>query len=426
MTMVTKGYRVMLQPNNVQQTRLSATADAARYAYNWTVAQQMESIEKTGKYISERNIRKMFTLHKREPGKKWLYNVSNDAAKQAIRDACQAFWRFEEERKKPGYKPYSDKQIAKAAKEGRNLTRYEMHSHPNFKKKGQVTPGFYVDTDKIEIADRHVKLEAIATSKRHNRRRANWIRLAEKDRIPVGAKYVNPRINYDGLNWWIGVGVAQDIEPVETTDEVLGNDFGLKEHVVRSDGVRVQNINKTKTVKALKKKKRRLQRSISRKYRMNNAEGEYNKTKNIIKAERQLIKYEQQLTGIRSNHRHHVTADAIKQKPRCIVGESLKVSNLMKNKHLAEALAEVGIAESLRQLKYKSERAGIEYIEADPFFPSSKLCSGCGTRKTDLKLKDRTYVCINESCGLIIDRDLNAALNLKKYGENNSSNHTVR
>lgn len=152
----------MLRPNNKQASKLIETANAARYAYNWAVALQMEHFEATGKYFSDSEARKLFTVHKQE--KQWLYNVSNNATKQAIKDCCDAFWRFVDEKKKPNYKPYSKKQIAKAAEKKKELTRYDMKWHPKFKKKGKAQLKFYMDTDKIEFTDSHVRLEKIANN----------------------------------------------------------------------------------------------------------------------------------------------------------------------------------------------------------------------------------------------------------------------
>ena len=128
------GFKVMLRPNNKQSTKMFGTASAARYAYNWTVATQMKHFEDLGLYLSESDIRKEFTKHKQEEENKWLYDYSNDATKQSIKDACEAFKSFLAKKKRPGYEMYSKEQKEKAAKEERILTRYEMQGHPKFKK----------------------------------------------------------------------------------------------------------------------------------------------------------------------------------------------------------------------------------------------------------------------------------------------------
>lgn len=121
------------------------------------------------------------------------------------------------------------------------------------------------------------------------------------------------------------------------------------------------------------------------------------------------------LTNIRHNHIHQITSEIVKRKPSFICIEDLNVSGMIKNRHLSKAVQQQGFYEFRRQIEYKSEWSNIPVIIADRFFPSSKLCSCCGTIKKDLKLSERTYKC---ECGNIIDRDLQASLNLKIYGEN--------
>ena len=407
-----KSVRVMLRPNNKQRTKLKETADAARHAYNWTVALQMATFEETGKYLSDKEVRRLFTQYKQE--KAWLYNVSNDALKQTIKDACKAFWRFIVEKKKPGYHPYSKKQIERAKRLGKTLTRYDMQHHPKYKKKNEAQPKFYVDTDKIEFSETHVQLEKIANGKRKNRAQANWIKLAEEGRVPLGVSYTNPRVTYDGINWWISVGVEYTPTISYPKTSGVGIDVGISKLADVSNESVYQNINKTQTIRKMKKKQRRLQRQISRKYLMNKEGDSYEKTSNIIKSEEKLLRINQRLNGIRHDHVHQTTSKIVGQKPSFICMEDLNVQGMMKNKHLAKAIQEQCWYEFSRQIEYKCDWNGIDYLEADRYYPSSKMCSCCGNIKKDLKLSDRVYVC--EECGLVIDRDHNASLNLEAYG----------
>ena len=179
-------------------------------------------------------------------------------------------------------------------------------------------------------------------------------------------------------------------------------------------GDKYKNINKTKKVKKLEKQKRRLQRSISRSYENNKQGKEYCKTKNVIKKEKLLLILNHRLTNIRHDHLHHITSEIVKREPSFICIEDLNVKGMMKNRHLSKAVQQQGFYEFRRQMEYKSKWNNIQVIIADRFFPSSKLCSCCGKIKKDLKLSERIYKC---ECGNVIDRDLQAALNLKKYGE---------
>ena len=226
---------------------------------------------------------------------------------------------------------------------------------------------------------------------------------------------MNPRFTYDGLYWFVSVSieVEDDINFLQT--EGVGIDLGLKDLAVCSNGNTYGNINKTKIVKKIEKKKRRLQRSVSRKYNMNQEGERYKKTSNIVKREKELLKLSKRLTNIRQNHLHQTTSEIIKRKPSFICIEDLIVSGMMKNKHLSKAIQQQSFYEFRRQIEYKAKWNDILVIIAERFFPSSKLCSCCGGIKKDLKLSDRIYQC---DCGNIIDRDYQASLNLKQYGEN--------
>ena len=383
---MTKTIRVMLIPNNRQKTKMFQYANTARFAYNWALGREKENYKNDGKFISNGNLRKEFTQLKKTEEYSWLKNISNNVAKQAIKDACDAYMKF--------FKGYS--------------------RFPKFKSRKFSVPSFYQDNVKIQFTDTHVKVEGFAVSKRKNKQKLNWIRLAERGRIPTTCKYNNPRIKYDGLNWYITVVVEYENPVSSMANEGIGIDLGIKELVVCSDGNKYRNINKTQKVKKLEKQKRRLQRSISQSYEKNKKGKEYCKTNNVIKKEKLLLKLNHRLTNIRQNHLHQTTSEIIKRKPSFICIEDLNVSGMMKNKHLSKAVQQQGFYEFRRQIEYKSAWNNIPVIIADRFFPSSKLCSCCGHIKKDLKLSDRVYKC---KCGNIIDRDYQAALNLKKYGE---------
>ena len=174
----------------------------------------------------------------------------------------------------------------------------------------------------------------------------------------------------------------------------------------------VKNINKSSKVKKLEKKLKRLQRKCSRKYEMNKVGKQFIKTKNIIKLEEEIKLIHRRLTNIRTNHIHQATNSIVKQYPYRIVMEDLNISAMTKNRHLSKSIAVQKLSEFTRQIEYKCEFNGIEFIKADRFFPSSKMCSSCGSIKKDLKLSERIYKC---ECGLIIDRDKNASINLSNY-----------
>ena len=377
----------MLVPNNKQKTKLFQYANTARFAYNWALGREQENYKNNGKFISDGDLRKEFTQLKKTAEYTWLNNISCNVSRQAIRDACGAYINF--------FKGYA--------------------KFPCFKSKKYSTPKFYQDSIKIKFTDTHVKVEGFAASKKKNKQKLNWIRLAEHGLIPTkNVKYMNPRIKYDGINWYITVGIKYENSTILPSKEGIGIDLGIKNLAICSDGSTYKNINKSQKVKKLEKRKCRIQRSISRKYQKNKKGESYYKTNNIIKREKELLKLNHRLTNIRHNYLHQTTTKIVKTKPFYIVLEDLNVKGMMKNKHLAKAVQQQCFREFRRQIEYKSAWNNISVIIADRFFPSSKLCSCCGNIKKDLKLSDRIYKC---KCGNIIDRDYQAALNLKRYGE---------
>ena len=249
-----KSIKVRLNPNNKQLTRLFQYAGCARFAYNWAIMREQENYKQGNKFLSDSKLRKEFTQLKRLAEYRWLNDVSNNVTKQAIKDACNAYKRF--------FKGQS--------------------KYPKFKSKKYSTQSFYQDNVKIKFTNTHVKVEGFARSKKQNRQKLNVVKLCENGRIPTDCNYVNPRFTYDGLYWYVSVGVELSDNHVTPENKGIGLDLGIKHLAVCSDGKVYKNINKSPRVRKLEKSVRRLQRSLSRKY-VNNKEGEYYcKTSNII------------------------------------------------------------------------------------------------------------------------------------------------
>ncbi len=382
-----KSIKVRLNPNNKQLTKLFQYSGCARFAYNWAISREQDNYKQGNKFLSDSELRKEFTQLKKQSEYQWLNEVSNNVTKQAIKDACNTYKKFFKGQCK----------------------------YPKFKSKKHSIPSFYQDNVKIRFTDTHVKIEGFSMNKKKNKQKLNWIKLCEKGRIPTNCKYMNPRFTYDGLYWYVSVGIEVNDDTTLPSNEGIGIDLGIKDLAICSDNNTYKNINKTQTVKNLEKRKRRLQRSVSRRYEKNKKGASYCKTSNIIKREKELLKVIKRLTNIRQNYLHQTTSEIVKTKPSYICMEDLNVSEMMKNKHLSKAVQQQDFYEFRRQIEYKSAWNNIPVVIADRLFPSSKLCSCCGSIKKDLKLSDRIYKC---ECGNIIDRDYQAALNLKMYGEN--------
>lgn len=398
-----KTYKVRLLPNKEQETKFFQFSGSARFAYNWALDREQENYKNGGKFLSDYDLRKEFTQLKQNAEKNWLKNISNNVTKQAIKDAVGAYRKF--------FKGLS--------------------GFPRFKSKHRSSPSFYQDTEKIEFTATHVKFEKIADSTRKNRKNKNWIRLAERNRIPLGCKYSNPRVTHDGINWYISVGVeeADDIS-AQLQERGVGIDLGIKDLAVCSDTNVYKNINKSSKIKKLEKRLKRQKRKQSRMMEKNKDhyitdEKGYcypvwkkplSECKNFNKQKGEVRKTYKKLWNIRQNYIHQTTAEIINREPKFICIEDLNVKGMMKNKHLSDAVAHQGFHEFRRQIKYKADWHNIPVIIADKWYPSSKTCCCCGHIKKDLKLSDRTYICAE--CGNKIDRDYQASINLERYGEN--------
>lgn len=220
--------KVRLYPTKNQEENLWKSVGTARFIYNWTLARQEENYKNGGKFISDGVLRKELTQLKKSE-LSWLNEVSNNVAKQSVKDACNAYKRF----------------------------FFKLSDRPKFKSKRKSKKSFYNDNVALRVKENKlVKIEKIG-----------WIKTNEQ--IPVGVKYSNPRISYDNKYWYISVGIEQEEIQEELTDISLGIDLGLKDLAICSDGRVYKNINKSHVVRKIEKRLKRLQRQVSRKYEFN-------------------------------------------------------------------------------------------------------------------------------------------------------------
>lgn len=371
-----KSIKIRLSPTKEQEELMFQSVGIARFAYNWGLS-KWEEMYKEGIKPSKAKIRKEFNNSIRKNDDfKWLYNVSGQITAQAFADLEDA------------YKNFFD----------------GLAQRPKFKNKKKSKKSFYVRYDAIKFSNNRVNIEKIGK-----------VKYSSNYKIPKLDKYTNPRCHFDGKYWYLTFGFEHGESQASLNEDLsIGIDLGISHlAIVNHLDKPIKNINKSKEVRRLKKKLKRLQRQVSRKYEMNKKGSKFVKTNNIIKLEKQIKLVHRRLNNIRNNHIHQATSKIIKLNPYRVVMEDLNVSGMMKNKHLAEKIAEQKFYEFKRQMKYKCEFNKIEFFEADRWYPSSKACSCCKNIKKDLKLSDRTYIC-NE-CGLVIDRDKNASINLGNY-----------
>lgn len=188
------------------------------------------------------------------------------------------------------------------------------------------------------------------------------------------------------------------LDPVSAEKNICGVDLGIKTLAVVSDGTTFEN---PKALRSSMDKIKRLQRVVSRRKIGSN---------NRKKAARKLAKAHLKAAHLRKNTLHQITSHLAKTKSVVMI-EDLNVSGMLKNHKLAQAIANVGFYEFKRQMIYKGQWYGCRVMLAGRFYPSSKTCSHCGWIRNDLGLGERTFVC--EACGTVMDRDLNAAINLE-------------
>ena len=253
----------------------------------------------------------------------------------------------------------------------------------HFKKKGK-RDSFYLANDKVSLEGRKVRIPKLG-----------WIQMREALRFD--GKILSATVSKTAGMWFLAVNVESEIPDPIADGPILGVDVGIKALAVVSDGRKFQN---PKALRAGQNRIRLLQKSVSRKQK-----GSQNRKKAVQRLQRQHYR----VSCIRKDAIHKATTTITKS---CsVLGiESLNVQGMLRNHMLAGALSDASLSEFHRQIEYKSRWNGVSVVRADRFYPSSKTCSACGSVKADLKLSDRTYECV---CGFKMDRDLNAALNLR-------------
>jgi len=378
-----KGITIRLHPDEKQEQLLWKHVNCARFVWNYGLRLQQERFKNKEKHLSGYDLRKEIIALKKTDDFIWLNEISSHTTFNICLDLDGAYGRF--------FKKVTGK--------------------PKFKKKNRCKNSFPVRQDNLYFKNNCAVVEKIGK-----------IKYQSDYKIPQGRfvyKFSNPRIKFENNKWIMTIGMEYENQVHNLTDKKMGIDLGVKELAVVSFGTEnivFKNINKTKRVKTLKHKLKHLQKDVNRKYETNNKNKVYDKkwskSNGIKKLENQIKDIHCKLSNIRKNHIHQSTNSLVKLLPYKITMEDLNISGMMKNRHLSKAIAEQCLYEFTRQIKYKCEFNGIEFVQVDRFYPSSKTCSCCGSLKKDLKLKDRVYKC---NCGLEIDRDYNAAINLMNY-----------
>lgn len=370
-----KTYKIRLLPTKEQEQSMWKHIGCCRFIWNWGLDIQKQEYAKNGKKLSCFDLIRKITSLKKEEEYVWLNEASVPSLQTTLRDLDKAYTNF-----------------------------FKGAGFPKFKSRKKSKLSYPVINNKTYFDEKVVTIPKLGK-----------VRYKTNYNIPLGkeVKLHNPRISYINNKWILTVGIDCENQVVELTDKFMGIDLGIKNLCNVAFGnknIVVKNINKTSVMKKRQKKLKRLQRKVSRKYQQN---GSYEKTNNILKLEAQIKEFHYHISMARQNYIHQTTHMLVALRPQKVAMEDLNVSGMMKNKHLSKAIQEQCFYEFIRQMKYKCEWSGIEFTQVDRFYPSSKTCSCCGSIKSDLKLSDRIYKC--PDCGLSIDRDYNAAINLMKY-----------
>ncbi|GAA0088338.1 IS200/IS605 family element RNA-guided endonuclease TnpB [Clostridium perfringens] len=375
-----------INPTDEQKSKIHRTIGVSRFVYNFYIARNKEIYERKGKFISGMDFSKWLNNEyiPNNQEVKWIKEVSSKATKQAIMNGDKAFRDF--------------------FKKAKGFPKFK-------KKKNQDVKAYFPKNNKTDwTLERHrVKIPTLG-----------WVRLKEFGYIPINSVVKSGTVSQKADRYYVSILVEEDDKKVyKSTNEGLGIDLGVKEFAVCSDGSKFKNINKTSTVKKIEKKLKREQRKLSRKYeslkiRNKNIKEGRATGQNIQKQIVKVQKLHQRLTNIRTDYINKTVFSIVNQKPSYVTIEYLNVKGMMKNKHLSKAIASQKFFEFKTKLTVKCKENHIELRIVDRFYPSSKTCSNCGKIKKDLKLSDRIYKC---DCGLAIDRDLNASINLKNAKE---------
>ncbi|MBD3557474.1 IS200/IS605 family element transposase accessory protein TnpB [Planktothrix sp. FACHB-1355] len=348
-------FQTKLDLNNQQRTLAAKHAGVARHAWNWGLEICLKALSANEKLPSA------ITLHKRlvaevKSANPWYYEVSKCAPQQALRNLSKAFGHF---------------------------FKVSGRGQPKFKKKN-IKDSFYLEGS-IAVSGNRLKLPIFG-----------WVRCHE---ILPAVKPKNVTVTKRASDWYVSFRYELEAKPSPKTRQRIGVDIGINSLATCSDGSVFPN------VKAYRQKQRKLahlQRSVCRKL-----QGSRNRTKANLK----VARLHKRIANIRQDALHKLTSWLAKNHSEIVI-EDLNISGMLKNHRLASAIADSGFYEFKRQLEYKASWYGATVIKADKFYPSSQLCSCCHHRQK-MPLSARIFKCVN--CGIELDRDFNASVNLENW-----------
>jgi putative transposase len=369
---ILQAFRFELDPNRKQRVLLAKSVGASRYVYNWGLEQSQREYERLGKRpkLGEMQTRLVALKKSKCP---WLYEVSAHIGQSALKDLNTAYERFFKGLKGEGPKS----------------------GYPRFKRKGESDSARLYE---VELEERHIRLPMVGR-----------VRMKEtRSERGFEGRVLSATIRRSADRWFVSLAVEREREitlpkPVKRTSDVVGVDLGLKAAAVIHDGSKTRLIEPQQALRKNLAKLRRLDRQLARKQRG---------SRNREKAKRRRARLHYKVSCQRRDFLHQLSSSLVRTKS-VIVLEDLHVRGMQANRHLALSISDAGFGELRRQLAYKSEWYGSTLVLADRFYPSSKTCSGCGVIKDTLSRGERIFKC--DVCGLSLDRDENAAINLRRW-----------
>ncbi|GHS95257.1 transposase [Synergistales bacterium] len=372
-----KTYKTEIKPTQQQVDKILQTIGVCRFVYNLFIAVNKERYAKGETYLNGYAFSKWLNNDYRylHPENSWIQDVSSKSVKDSVMNAHYAYQQF----------------------------LSGERGFPRFKKKHLSKTGVYFPRNNpkdIEVERHRIKIPTLG-----------FVRLKEFGYIPVGTTVTGVTIKTIAKRFYVSCTVDIPVTPTQSTGDNLGIDLGVKEFAVISTGEVFNNINKSKRVRRLNKRLKREQRRFSRKIIHRKKVTTATESTNCDKQRTKVQKIFHKLECIRKDYIKKIVSSLVKTKPASITIEDLNIQGMMKNRHLSKAIAQQNFYYFRSKLTEKCLQLGIKLRIADRFYPSSKTCSKCGATKKDLNLSDRTYIC--PACGLEIDRDLNAAINLK-------------
>jgi putative transposase len=380
MSVIQRAYKAELALNNAQIIACKKHAGAARWAYNWGLARKQEAYRVTGKAPSAIDLHRELNALKQSVVP-WMYEVSKCAPQEALRNLDTAFAHF--------FRRATLKQQGKLrGKTGYPQRKTRKHGLGSFRLTGTIV----VLSNAIQLP------------------RLGRLRLHERDYLPPDAKILSATVTEHAGRWYVSVLVEQEQYIPANGGPVVGVDLGVKTLATLSDGTVEPNPHH---LQQRLRKLKRLQRAVSRKQK-----GGCNRKKAVTR----LAALHRKVAHQRANTLHQLISRLAKTKAVVVI-EDLNVSGMLKNHHLAQAIGDVGFYEFRRQLTYKAAWYGCQVVVVSRWEPTSKACSGCGWVNEHLTLMERAFRC--QMCDLVLDRDLNAAINLVKLAGSSSDSQNA-